>query len=86
MARRHMSVYLSDGTKVRTFGGNGSDVKRMCRLYANMTKEQFLSMHPKFKDICDRNIFKLYVDYSGNHNTIQLEVEENEEAKCNCNL
>lgn len=70
MARRYMYVCCPDGTEVRTFGGNGSDVKRMCRLYMSMTKEEFLAMHPRFKESCEGREFKLYVYYSGNPDTI----------------
>lgn len=59
VARRYMSVYCN-GIEVRTFGGNGSDVKRMVRLYQNMTKEEFLAKHPKFIDVC-KDKFNLIV-------------------------
>lgn len=61
MARRYMWVYCN-GIEVRTFGGNGSDVKAMYRLYKNMTKEDFLSKHPKFAEIC-KDKFELTVQH-----------------------
>ena len=59
MARRCMRVYCN-GTLVRKYGGNKSDVRNMISLYRNMTKEQFLFHHPKFKEKC-KDKFQLEV-------------------------
>ena len=65
MARRSMSVYVNgyrEENHVRTFGGNGSDVRDMVNLYQNMTKEEFLLRHPKFTNIC-KDEFRLHILY-----------------------
>ena len=65
MARRSMTVYLNfcdDEHHVRTFGGNGYDVREWVDYYKNMTKEQFLSMHPRFTEKC-KDEFKLIIFY-----------------------
>ena len=65
MARRSMTVFVNgycDENHVRTFGGNGSDVRDMVRLYNNMTKEEFLLRHPKFADMCKEK-FELHICY-----------------------
>lgn len=65
MAYRSVSVYINDYLEenhIRTFGGNGSEVRDMAKLYKNMTKEQFILKHPKFAEKCKER-FKLYVDY-----------------------
>ena len=65
MARRSVSVYVNDYCEenhVRTFGGNGNDVRDMVNLYNDMTKEEFLLKHPKFADMCKER-FKLYIIY-----------------------
>lgn len=66
MARRSMTVYVNgydEENRVRTFGGNGSDVRNMMELYKNMTKEEFLRRHPKFADMCKEKFF-VHVFYS----------------------
>lgn len=66
MARRSMSVYLNEDTDenhVRTFGGNGYDVREWVDFYKNMTKEQFLQIHPKFAEKCEEK-FELHIYYS----------------------
>ena len=66
MARRKMSVYLNEATQenhVRTYGGNGSEVREQIEFYRSMSKEQFLQIHPKFAEKCKEN-FKLYIHYS----------------------
>lgn len=66
MAYRCMKVFVNgtcDENHVRTFGGNGKNVRNMVNFYNNMTKEQFLFRHPKFEELCKDN-FKLYVFYS----------------------
>lgn len=66
MAYRHIKVFVNgtcNENHVRTFGGNGHDVKECAKFYKNMSKEQFLQMHPKFTEMCKDN-FKLYIFYS----------------------
>lgn len=72
MARRYMSV-CCNGVHVRTFGGNGSDVRHMYRHYKYMTKEQFLSKHPSFAEIC-KDGFAIGVWYSGNPETCEIHI------------
>lgn len=65
MARRSMTVYVNgvcEENRVRTFGGNGSDVRDMVAVYESMTKEEFLRKHPMFTDMC-RDNFKLHIVY-----------------------
>lgn len=72
MARRYMSVYCN-GVEVRTFGGNGGAVRAMYRLYKYMTKEQFLSRHPGFAEIC-KDGFAIGVWYSGDPRTCEIHI------------
>ena len=72
MARRYVKVFLND-QEVRTFGGNGSAVRQMYRLYKGMTKEQFLSKHPGLADFCAKD-FDLQVAYSGDTRTCDVHV------------
>lgn len=63
MAKASVTIFVNERDeehRVRTFGGNASDVYLMRKLYENMTKEEFIVMHPKFADKCKRK-FKLYV-------------------------
>lgn len=63
MARRSMTVYLNEAVpenRVRTFGGNGSDVRNKVQLYKKMSKELFVAMHPNFADMCEKE-FRLIV-------------------------
>lgn len=66
MARRSMTVYLNSAVpenRVRTFGGNGSDVRNKVQLYKNMSKELFIAMHPKFAEQAEKE-FRLIVHYN----------------------
>ena len=60
MARKCMRVYCN-GILVRKCGGNKSAIREMAELYKNMTKEQFLFHHPKFRNEC-KDKFELTVD------------------------
>lgn len=65
MAKSDVTIFVngfSEENHVRTFGGNNSDVGEMADLYHNMSKEEFLSRHPKFSEMC-KDRFKLYVCY-----------------------
>lgn len=66
MARRHVTIFVNaedcEKNHVRTFGGNGCDVREIRDLYSNMTKEEFLVKHPKFVDMCKEK-FELYIYY-----------------------
>ena len=72
MARRYMSV-CCNGVHVRTFGGNGGEVRDMYRRYKYMTKEQFLSKHPSFAEIC-KDGFAIGVWYSGDPRTCEIHI------------
>jgi hypothetical protein len=66
VARRSVSIYVNgweEENHVRTFGGNGSDVREVRDVYKNMSKEEFLTHHPKFADMC-QDKFELHVSYS----------------------
>lgn len=51
MAAAYVDIYCN-GIPVRTFGGNRSDVRMMKQEYERMSKEEFLTRHPKFADEC----------------------------------
>lgn len=66
MARRSVSIYINgycEENHVRTFGGNGDNVREVRDLYKNMSKEEFLTRHPRFAEMC-QDKFELHVDYS----------------------
>jgi len=65
--------FFINGMKVRTYGGNGSDVRAMYRRYKNMTKNDFLSIHPNFTEVC-KSKFELSVRYSGNPETCGIHI------------
>lgn len=55
MAAAYVRVYCngtSEDDRVRTYGGNRSNVREMARTYSNMSKEKFLDRHPFFADRC----------------------------------
>lgn len=65
MASAYVKVYCAtdDGkVLVRTYGGNSNEVRRMKKVYDEMTREVFCEMHPWFKDKCggEFNITTLY--------------------------
>lgn len=61
MARRYVRIYVNE-KEVRTFGGNGSEVRMVRDQYNRMTKEEFLEQHPKFTDEC-KDKFKITTCY-----------------------
>lgn len=65
MAKSNISVYLFESTPqnlVRQFGGNRAEVDIMKYRYKNMSKEEFMKEHPKWKDLCEsREDFNLIV-------------------------
>ena len=69
MAAAYVKIYCNL-TEVRTFGGNRREVKDMKRRYDNMSREQFLTEHPRFEDsvhCTDACIIKTeyHVNYGG---------------------
>lgn len=55
MAAAYVRVYCngtSEDDRVRTCGGNRSEVRRVASVYRNMSKEAFLKRHPFFTDRC----------------------------------
>ena len=72
MARRYMHVSCN-GVHVRTFGGNGQEVRNMYAYYKHMTKEEFLRKHPWLTKIC-KDSFCLSVYYSGDHRTCEIHI------------
>ncbi len=72
MSRRYVSIYCN-GEHVRTYGGNGFDVREMYRRYKSMSKEEFLAKHPTFTEICKYG-FSLHVWYSGNPETCGIHI------------
>ena len=75
MARRYMSISCN-GVDVRTFGGNGQEVRDMYTYYKHMTKEEFLRKHPLFTEIC-KDRFCLSVYYSGDSRTCEIHIADN---------
>ncbi len=51
MACAYIKVSCND-KHVRTFGGNLKEVKRMKKLYENMTVSEFIEYHPRFVNEC----------------------------------
>lgn len=51
MAAAYVNIYCNS-IPVRTYGGNRRDVSIMKQKYEGMSKEEFLSIHPRFADEC----------------------------------
>ena len=55
MAAAYVRIFCNDTSeenRVRTYGGNRSEVRRVAHVYRNMGKETFLKRHPFFADRC----------------------------------
>lgn len=58
MARAYIKIFIGN-ERIRTYGGNVSDVRRMAHMYKTMTPEEFAQLHPKYKSKAYDNL-KIY--------------------------